>query len=260
MNDKNENQIVRRVLPSGEIIHELVQKTGDTIDRLRKIALRYDPKHGDKLYPLEVLGAYHVVYNDLFGWDFSLGNPETFVDNQITEWMQVCDIKKFKNRLERCLHQDEYIKKIFLLRMNYAYLMEEGKDSIAIHRGSTRSLEFYGAVDEFGIAHGDKNSSVDLIKDPASLDHMANSFYSHIEEIRSYKTGTDNNLRGIILAMLTSYGYQVNDDLNEVYRELNEANKKCLEDGLIARIAYLAFEAEFKQRFKSLPSFERPSS
>jgi len=215
------------------------------LEGLRKRALALNPKHGDKLYPLEVLGAYHIVNNSPLAWNFELGNPESFVDNQITKWMSSCDVIRFKNRLERCITQSHIIREIFLLRLNYALLMEEGKDEIVVHRGRTSKLEWYGAVDEEGNRVGNSDmSAVELIKNSEMLDQLADGFYSKRDLLESYRTGTPQSLRERIAVKLIQYGYEISQDLNEVYRNLKDANKNHLEDGLIARIAYLAFEAE----------------
>jgi len=234
--------------PHGEVFHIIDDENNkDYIDYLRELALRCDPKHGDKLYPLEVLGSYYIMHNDgPLSWNFSLGNPEYFADIKITNWLRDNGDYRFKNRLERCLNQNDSIREIFLLRLNYAYLLEEGKDSISIHRNKTRNLEGYKSIDEIGNVYGNEDSAIDLIKDSQKLDDYANSFYDSIEEIHSCNTGTNINLRNIIHTMLLKYGYDISDNLDEVYRKLRDNNKRYLEEGLIARIGYLAFEAEFK--------------
>lgn len=220
----------------------------DPIEHLRELALKLNPNHGDKLYPLEVLGAYKIVNDSPLAWNFELGgNPEVFVDSQITKWMATCDRNRFKNRLERCINQDNNIKRMFLLRLNYAYLMEQGKDEITIHRGRTVNLEWYGAVDEFGVVHGAEGSSVELLKNIDKLDEIANSFYSNKQILQSKATGIPLTTRQQIKMLLDGYGYSVEEDLDKVYYQLNELNKKHLEDGLVARIAYLAFEADLKK-------------
>lgn len=219
----------------------------DFINCLRELALKHGSGHGDKLYPLEVLGAYHVVLGSALKWDFTKhGNPEQFIDNLITDWMSKCDKNRFRNRLERCISQDKVVSDIFLLRMNYAYLLEEGKDVISIHRGRTRDIERYGAKDEIGNVYGTESSALDLIKDKNRLDDIADSFYDTVEEISSRNTGTKTSIRNAIHAALLDYGYDINYNLDEVYHKLNEMNKNNVEKGLIGRIAYLAFETEIK--------------
>lgn len=217
----------------------------DPLEELRKLALSLNPKHGDKLYPLEVLGTYHIVNKNPMKWNFDLGgSPESFVDDQITKWLNECDINKFRNRLERSLVLDENIKNIFLLRLNYALLLEEGKDEIKIHRGRTTKLEWYGAKDEFGNSFGTSGSSVDLMKDAEALDALADSFYSYEEVLSSVRTGTKLSTKQKIVVRLVQFGYKLNMDLDDVYSQLNKYNAAYLEEGLVARIAYVAFESE----------------
>lgn len=207
------------------------------VEQLRKLALTLNPDHGDKLYPLEVLGAYHIVNISPASWDFSMGgNPETFVDDQITKWMASCDIEKFKNRLERNLDQNATIRKTFLLRLNYALLMEEGKDEINIHRGATGELN--GAD----------------IEDVEGLDEAASAFYSSKELLSSKKTGVKLSIRQHIEMVLTSIEYNISDNLDEVYYELNKTNAANLEEGLVARIAYMVFQAEVDEEQAKLGS------
>ena len=247
LKEQNNSKIIKRTSITGYEYYEHINE--DNLTYLREIAENYNPIMGDKLYPLEVLGVYHLVQFNHGKWSSMFhGNPETFIDDLILDWMKTCDINKFKNRLERCLYKNDKVKNLFLIRMNYAYLLEEGKDSISIHRGKHKKLEWYKAVDDLEVTHGNHNSSIDLIKNKEELERLAENFYDNIEEIKSTKTGTNNRIRQAIFAMLSNYGYDIDYDLDAVYKELNKLNRDNLEEGLIARIAYLAFEAEFKDK------------
>jgi len=206
----------------------------DIIEQLRIKALTLNPKWNNTIYPLEVLGVYNAVLKDPLSWDFSLGNPEAFIDDSIMTWMKK-NSESLKNNLRNCLNNDSSVRELFLLRLNYAYLLEEGKDEIVIHRIPKTGLDYDG-------------SSVELMKDEEKLNQLSNSFYSNEELMKSIKTGTDTDVRMKILQSLQNFGYVLNYDLDEVYNKLNNMLKTEIENGLISRIAYLAFEAENNNR------------
>lgn len=229
-------------VPENKIIEFEGQKD-DLIEMLRKEALALSPKHGDKLYPLEVLGVYNRVLNSKSLFDLTLlGNPEEFIDDRITKWVMTFDKSRFSNRLERVLTQNKLVNEIFYLRLNYALLMEEGEDEIKICKRQVGKLTFTDSLDEEGNYTGNLSSSFDI--DDKKLDEMANDFYSQKRKIKSTKTGVKKSLRIKILDKLNMVGYIVNNSLNEVYNLLRSKNEDNMEEGLIARIAYLVLVSE----------------
>lgn len=234
--EKARRDITRSNQEHGLITGVKSQKPKSPIDVLRDGALTLSPEHGDKLYPLEVLGAYKTVYQNPYEWYFELGNAETWIDSQIAEWLNTCDLNKFRNRLERQLSQDSVIKELFLLRMNYSLLLEEGKDVIEVRTNPTRDMNFYN----------DNLNAVDLSKDVKALDKIADSFYGSVNTMSSVDVGTPRKLREIIAESLFQFGYETSHNLDEVYNKLNLLSKQYLESGLIARIGYLAFKAEIE--------------
>lgn len=216
------------------------EKGDDLIESLRKEALTLNPRHGDKLYPLEVLGVYKRVHNNSFRSWLELGNPETFIDDRIKEYIRQVDKNRFSNRLERELIQNQITKELFLLRLNYAYLMQEGTDEINIHRGRVGSLLFSD-----GEYKGPLGSAFDI--EDEQLDELAEKFYKDKSNLEKKATGTKQSIREKIINRLTQMGYMINYDFDEVYYELNKRNSVVLEEGLIARIAYLVFITEEEQ-------------
>jgi hypothetical protein len=219
-------------------------------DTLRELALSLDPKYGDKLYPLEVLGVYNLVLNERHMDVVTLvGMPENYIDNAIKNWVITIDKSRFANRLERVLDQDIDIRETFLLRLNYAFLLEEEEESIVIYRGCQQKLLF-GEVDVEGNYIGDLESAGDLTDE--DLDERAANFYSSQEKIFSRLIGTPMSTRAKIKQCLDLMGYVINFDVDEVYHNLNKANKSHFEAGLVARVAYLVFLSEDSSSLPSL--------
>lgn len=230
--------------------HELVE-TDTKIENesheniLIKLAKTLNPIHGDKLYPLEVLGVYKIIHSDLV-WDFyEYGNPESFIDSKITEFLCSCDRQKFKNRLEREISENSITRKIFLLRLNYAYLLEPGKDIIEIKRNTQGNLLFQDMLDAEGNYIGKLESSK---LSNEEIEELADKFYKNSQIIQEKNTGTPHNLRDKIKFLLYNSDMEIIENLDEVYHALNKINKKYIEHGLIARVAYLAFMSEINNQ------------
>lgn len=218
-------------------------ESSDPLEALRKLALSLNPKHGDKLYPLETLGVYHVVQSgNMMMWDFSMGNPEKFIDDRIVEFMNQVDVNRFKNRLERELEQNPLIKEGFRIRLNYAYLLEEGTDDIQVKTSKKQELLFCDGLDAEGNYTGTLESAQDLTNE--DLDEMANEFYSNSETIEETKTGTPNTVRLRIKQLMDEAGMVMIEDLDSVYDEVRKFGQDNLEESLITRIAYLVFVSE----------------
>jgi hypothetical protein len=211
----------------------------DYLEELRKFALIYNPKYGDDLYPLEVLGVYHIVLNDFSGWwDFtSYGNPENFIDNQIIEWANKTDLQTFAIKMQKVIESDELIRKAFELRLNYAWLLEKNKDTITINTKRARCLIFNDNLDR-------ENNYIN----EEELDRLADAFYIKKDKIDEKITGTPKEIRFRIKQMMDSAGIELNEDINSVYHELKKFNSKYYEEGLIGRIAYLIFINETHQK------------
>lgn len=222
------------------------------IEELRKIALIYNPKHGDDLYPLEVLGVYHIVLDDIPAWwNFTkYGNPENFIDNQIIEWANKTDLAAFALKIREVLQSDELVRTAFQLRMNYAWLLKEEIDTIHIATKRAGYLAFTDMLDSEGNYIGDLQSSIDL--DDEDLDKLADDFYKNKKKINEKKVGTPVEIRNRIKQVMDSAGIEMNLDVNQVYNELKKFNSTNHEAGLIGRIAYLIFINEMKPNDKQI--------
>jgi len=203
---------------------------------LRDAAIKCNPKYGDILYPLEVLGIYKFVNNSTW-FDVSYENPETLIDKMLTEWLLNINTEIYVNNLMEILNNNMTVKNIFLIRLNYAYLLEPGIDKIEIHYNRKPRILNAEELDA---------ESEEL------LEQRENEFCENGTIINMFKTGTDQSFREIIHNALQNYGYEINTDLNVVYYELNKLSHDNVEEFLISRLAYLAMESEYKKEHKKL--------
>lgn len=216
----------------------------DFINILRNKALSLNPKY-QNYYPLEVLGAYKVVLLEgPLNWDFGYGNPETFIDQKIIDFIRgnIDYSKEIEN-----LSNDETIKYGFKLRLNYAYLLESGIDVIEIKTNKNGKLLF-NELNQDNEYVGDLKSAKDL--NNKKLDELADKFYKNSETVSSKETGTKISIKNKIKELSEYYNMEFEDNLDKVYNELKEFNNKNIEEGLLSRIIYVAFVSQFDDFLK----------
>jgi hypothetical protein len=211
-------------------------------EELEEESVRYGGKFVGVLYPKFMLSAYYYVHNGKWSFDRG-GNPETFIDYHLGEWIKKLPHKDvYIDLLTNTIKSDPMLLKMLCLRMNYALTI--GKESVSteikIHRNKVGHLLFNEdlKVNESGdIVYNGKLESSKLKNE--ELDEWANKFYSKEETISQTKTGMPEHILVKINQMLLSYGYEIRTDLEEVYKELNYLNKIYIEEGIISRVAFL---------------------
>jgi hypothetical protein len=219
-------------------------------EELEEEAGRYGGKYVGILYPKFMLSAYYYVHNDK--WSFSKGgNPETFIDHHLGEWVSKLPHKDvYLQILTNSVKNDPNLFKLLCLRLNYALYI--GKESVAteikIHRNQTGHLLFNENLKttESGevVYNGDLESA--KLKNE-ELDEWAKKFYSKEETISQSKTGLPEHILYYINNMLLEYGYELNPDGEAVYNELNKLNRIFIEEGLVARVAFLTIISSIKE-------------
>ncbi len=193
------------------------------------------------LYPKFMLSVYYRVH--LNRWSFELGgNPESFIDQHLGDWIRKLPHKDlYLELLNNSLKLDKDLFNLLCLRMNYALVI--GKEAISgdikIFKNKSGHLLFHEKTKVIGeetVYDGDLESA--KLKDE-EIEEWANKFYSNSSIISQSKSGLPEHILFKINEMLNSYGYKINEDREEVYRELNRLNKIHIESGLVARVAFL---------------------
>ena len=217
-----------------------VDKPKSFIEILEEESDKIGGKYLSILYPKFMLSAYDRVYS--MRWPIDEGNPESFIDQHLSEWIRKLSYKDiYMNMLINCVKSDDILMKILCLRMNYALTI--GKESVSgevkIFRNKSGHLLFnesFKTVGDSVVYDGDLDSS--FLSDE-EIEEWANKFYSSSETVSSSKTGLPEHVLYKINEMLSQFGYDINTDLNSVYNELNNLNKMYIEEGIVARVAFL---------------------
>lgn len=217
------------------------EKPKSYFDQLEEEANKIGGKYSGILYPKFMLGAYCFVHQNK--WSFELGgNPESFIDHHLGEWVSKIPHKDlYLQMLTNAVKNDKNLFKMLCLRLNYALVI--GKESVSgevkIHRNKVGNLLFRESTKVVGdeiIYDGKLESS--KLKDE-EIEEWANKFYSNEETISQSKTGLPEHVLYYINNMLLEYGYELNQDGESIYREINQLNKILIEEGLVARVAFL---------------------
>jgi hypothetical protein len=227
----------------------VVEKPKTYFEELEEEAGRYGGKYVGVLYPKFMLSAYYYVHNDK--WSFSKGgNPETFIDHHLGEWVSKIPHKDvYLQILSNSVKADENLFKLLCLRLNYALYI--GKESVSteikIHKNKVGHLLFNEStkVVDGEIVYDGKLETSNL-KDE-EIEEWAKKFYSAEETISQSKSGLPEHILYYINNMLLEYGYKLNPDGEAVYQELNKLNRVFIEEGLVARVAFLTIISSIKE-------------
>lgn len=230
--------------------NDVIKKPKSYFEELEEESIRYNGKYIGILYPKFMLSAYYYVHNDK--WSFSRGgNPETFIDHYLGEWVSKLPHKDlYLQILTNSIKKDPNLFKLLCLRLNYALYI--GKESVAteikIHRNQTGSLLFRDSLKttESGEVVYDGNLESAKLKNE-ELDELASKFYSKEDIISQSKTGLPEHVLYYINNMLLEYGYEINPDGEAVYQELNKLNRTFIEEGLVARVAFLTIISSIQE-------------
>lgn len=218
-------------------------------EQLEEEADKLGGKYVGILYPKFMLGAYYFVHLDK--WSFAQGgSPESFIDHHLGEWVAKIPHKDlYLQMLTNTVKNDKNLFKLLCLRLNYA--LSIGKESVCseiqIHRNKVGNLLFRESQKVVGneVIYDGKLESAKL-KDE-EIEQWANSFYSKKDTISQTKAGLPEHVLYHINDMLLKNGYEMSTDREAMYRELNQLNKTFIEEGLVARVAFLVIISSIQE-------------
>jgi hypothetical protein len=234
---------------SGFASPAVIEKPKSYFEQLEEEADKLSGKYVGVLYPKFMLSAYYRVHNET--WSVELGgHPESFIDHHLGEWISKIPHKDlYLQILSNSVKADKNLFKMLCLRLNYALYIgkEHVSTEVKIHRNKIGFLLFNESTKVIGneIIYDGKLNSANL-KDE-EIEEWARKFYSAEETISQSKSGLPEHVLYYINNMLLEYGYEINTDGNAIYKELNQLNKVLIEEGLVARVAFLTIVSSIKE-------------
>lgn len=213
---------------------DAIQLSNKLSDYLATHTTRYD----DVLYPRSLL----TIYESTMKGEFMGGNPEQLADSILKDFIdKITDKSGYIFKLRQAMLVDDRIRDCAVMRLNYAALLEEVIDTIAIHsvvKGRlpcTNPDEIVPDEDGSPVFTGKSPSEMKL----AEIEKGSNDFYAQKRVIKQEKLGLPENKRAYIATKVRELGCELILDKEIVYNKLNQYLNDDYEVSIVARIIYL---------------------